>query len=127
MEYELFQSLFLNLIDNALKAGAECIEITGSAEKKENAAAEGKSEFCYAVRVKDNGSGIPAHEIKRITEAFYMVDKSRSRKQHGAGIGLALCEKIARIHGSRLEFESDGRSWTRVSVYLGMKGAENEE
>ena len=56
-----------------------------------------------------------------------MVDKSRSRKQHGAGIGLALSEKIAQIHGSTLEFESDGASWTEVSLRLKCKGAENDE
>lgn len=57
-----------------------------------------------------------------------MVDKSRSRKQHGAGIGLALAEKIARIHGSSLEFESDGESGTTVMLCLKCSGAvEHEE
>ncbi|MDE6738035.1 MAG: sensor histidine kinase, partial [Lachnospiraceae bacterium] len=61
------------------------------------------------------------------TEAFYMVDKSRSRKQHGAGIGLALAEKIAQIHGSTLEFESDGVSGTTVSICFKCKGAADDE
>lgn len=56
-----------------------------------------------------------------------MVDKSRSRKQHGAGIGLTLAEKIARIHGSSLEFESDGQSWTKVSFCLKCKGEGSDE
>ena len=79
------------------------------------------------IQVRDDGSGIPAQEIKRITEAFYMVDKSRSRKQHGAGIGLALAEKIAQIHGGTLEFESDGASWTKVSMRIQCKGAKGDE
>lgn len=117
VEYDLFKTLFLNLIDNAAKAGALTIQVKGWKEAKE-----------YVIQVCDNGSGIPAQEIKRITEAFYMVDKSRSRKQHGAGIGLALSEKIAQIHGGTLEFESDGASWTKVSLRLRCKGAvEHEE
>ncbi len=116
VEYDLFKTLLLNLTDNALKAGATQIQITGRRCGVE-----------YGIWIKDNGSGIPAQEIKRITEAFYMVDKSRSRKQHGAGIGLALSEKIAQIHGSTLEFESDGASWTEVSLRLKCKGAENDE
>lgn len=116
VEYDLFKTLYLNLIDNALKAGATDIQVTGR-----------RCESAYVMRITDNGSGIPAQEIQRITEAFYMVDKSRSRKQHGAGIGLALAERIAQIHGSTLEFESDGASGTTVSMWLICKGAADDE
>lgn len=115
VEYDLFKTLFLNLLDNAIKAGAKHIQVTGIVEKT----AEGTY---FTMQVKDDGNGIPKQEIKRITEAFYMVDKSRSRKQHGAGIGLALSDKIAQIHGSRLEFESDGRSGTSVRICLKCRG-----
>lgn len=116
VEYDLFKTLYLNLIDNALKAGATDIQITGR-----------RCKSAYVMRITDNGSGIPEQEIQRITEAFYMVDKSRSRKQHGAGIGLALAERIAQIHGSTLEFESDGASGTTVSMWLICKGAADDE
>lgn len=115
VEYDLFKTLFLNLLDNAVKAGATHIRVTGIVEKM----AEGT---CFIMQVKDDGNGIPKQEIKRITEAFYMVDKSRSRRQHGAGIGLALSDKIAQIHGSRLEFESDGRNGTSVRLCLKCRG-----
>lgn len=115
VEYDLFKTLFLNLLDNAIKAGAKHIRVTGDVEKMP----EGTR---FTMQVKDDGNGIPKQEIKRITEAFYMVDKSRSRKQHGAGIGLALSDKIAQIHGSRLEFESDGRSGTSVRLSLKCRG-----
>ncbi|MCM1500085.1 MAG: HAMP domain-containing histidine kinase [Clostridium sp.] len=107
IEYDLFKTLFLNLIDNAIKANAQHIAVNGKAE----------SGF-YVMEIADNGTGIPADELKRITEAFYMVDKSRSRKLHGAGIGLALSQRIAEIHGSTLEFESDGASGTTVRIRL---------
>ena len=56
--------------------------------------------------MRDHGIGIPQEELKRITEAFFMVDKSRARAQHGAGLGLAIGNKIAQLHGSELHFES---------------------
>lgn len=116
VEYDLFKTLFLNLVDNAVKAGATEICVMGR-----------RCDAEYVVQIQDNGSGIPAQEIQRITEAFYMVDKSRSRKQHGAGIGLALAEKIAQIHGSTLEFESDGTSGTTVSMCFKCKGTADDE
>jgi len=51
-----------------------------------------------------------------------MVDKSRSRKQHGAGLGLSLASKIAQIHGSRLEFVSVQGKGTTVSLLLPLEG-----
>lgn len=112
VEYDLFQSLLLNLIDNSIKAGADNLWLRGYVD----------GEKFYVIELEDNGSGIPESEIKRIKEAFYMVDKSRSRKLHGAGIGLSLAEKIAEIHGSSLHFESDGKSGTKVSIRLNCKG-----
>ena len=50
--------------------------------------------------------GIPEEECRKITEAFYMVDKSRSRSHNGAGLGLALCVEILKLHGSELMIDS---------------------
>lgn len=119
LEYDLFKTLFLNLVDNAVKAGAKHIWVRGGVEET------GKDLFL--LQIKDDGRGIPPQEICRITEAFYMVDKSRSRKQHGAGIGLALAEKITRIHGGALDFESDGENGTTVKLCLKYGGAANHE
>ena len=60
----------------------------------------------YEIKVSDNGRGIPEEEISRITEAFYMVDKSRSRKEGGAGIGMALCQKIISLHNAEMHIHS---------------------
>ena len=72
----------------------------------------------YCIRVSDNGRGIPREDLARITEPFYMVDKSRSRTQGGAGLGLAVCQRIVTLHGGTLEFESELGRGTRVSVCL---------
>ena len=47
-----------------------------------------------------------------------MIDKSRSRAQNGAGLGLALCQRIAELHGTALEFESEPGKGTTVRVAL---------
>ena len=54
--------------------------------------------------MQDEGRGIEPEELSRITEAFYMVDKSRSRKEGGAGLGLALCKKIVELHQAAWRF-----------------------
>ena len=107
IEYDLFKTLLLNLTDNALKSGGTECQVSGTCIGGQ-----------YEIEVKDNGRGIPAEELQRITEAFYMVDKSRSRREHGAGRGLALCEKIASIHGTKLEITSEERVGTKVTLKL---------
>jgi signal transduction histidine kinase len=116
VEYDLFKTLLLNLIDNAIKAGCSEVWITGKHKGKR-----------YAVSVTDDGRGIPAPELSRITEAFYMVDKSRSRKQHGAGLGLALVARIAEIHGAGLRFRSAENKGTSVEIDLACEDCETHE
>lgn len=104
-DMDLLQSLFLNLIDNARKAcsvGGRII-LEGKDYSEE-----------YKFYVKDNGCGIPESETEKITEAFYMVDKSRARKEGGAGIGLALCVKIAGIHNAGFKIKSKEGTGTQV-------------
>lgn len=108
-DYDLLKTLLINLTDNSIKAGADRIELSG--QKKDNK---------YLICVRDNGCGMEQEELSRITEAFYMVDKARSRKQHGAGLGLALAEQAARLHGDRLAFESCAGAGTAVSFFLKM-------
>ena len=116
VEYDLFKTLMLNLIDNSMKAGCSEIQVAGR-----------PSGSHYLVSVSDNGCGIPASELDRITEAFYMVDKSRSRKQHGVGLGLALAARIAEIHGGRLVFSSSEGMGTVVEIRLILDGGSDDE
>ena len=58
------------------------------------------------IEVIDHGKGIEPEEIPRITEPFYRVDRSRSKKHGGAGLGLALVKRITEAHGARLVIES---------------------
>ena len=106
----LLQTLLQNLLDNARKATDSGGQVTLTGRKT----AEG-----YQITVADQGRGIPRRELDKITEPFYMVDKSRSRAEGGAGLGLALCKEIAELHRGRLDFESTEGAGTSVTVTLG--------
>ena len=108
----LFQSLLGNLIDNAAKASPEGAEILLSARRQADD---------VRIAVTDHGIGMRREEIRRVTEPFYMVDKSRSRKAGGAGLGLALCLEIARRHGAELLIESLPGIGTTVTVRFSKK------
>ncbi len=108
MDKDLLGSLLLNLIDNAGKASQPGDTIELAAQDS-------------TISVKDQGRGIPPGELDKITQPFYMVDKSRSRKAGGIGLGLALAEEIARLHGAKLIFESVvGRGTTVKVVFDGV-------
>ena len=65
--------------------------------------------------VQDTGCGIPEEEQKKILEPFYMIDKSRSRKNGGAGLGLALTALILKRHDVTLAIESEeGKGTTMI-------------
>ena len=97
----LLSMLFYNLTENALKACAE----GGRIVLKCNGT---------AASVSDNGKGMTKEQLRHITEPFYRTDKSRSRAEGGAGLGLALCKNIAAVHGSELHFESETGKGTKV-------------
>ena len=109
IEPDLFKTLMINLIDNARKASrrGQTVELFGK-----------NAEGGYAFYVRDHGRGMKKEDLSRITEPFYMIDKSRSRAQNGAGLGLALCQRIAELHGTKLEFESEPGKGTTVRVLL---------
>ena len=66
--------------------------------------------------MRDHGHGVPESELIRITEPFYMVDKSRSKKNGGSGLGLALVKEIVAAHGAALSFESKEDEGTLVRI-----------
>ena len=97
IEPDLLKSLILNLIDNALKS----MNSGGILTVEDRATQEGAK-----IYISDTGCGMPKDEISKITEAFYRIDKSRSRKQGGVGLGLAICKEIVRIHQGEMRFIS---------------------
>jgi len=87
-----------NLIDNGIKYGHDGGHI--------EVIARTLSEPSIKVSVVDNGVGIPAEYISRLTERFFRVESSRSSKLGGTGLGLAIVKHILSAHGSQLMIES---------------------
>jgi len=108
-DMDLLLSLLFNLLDNAVKAVEPGDFILLKGLRLENG---------YEIKVVDNGRGIPPEEISRITEAFYMVDKSRTRKEGGAGIGMALCKKIVELHEGSMQIGSRLGEGTVIKIFL---------
>ena len=100
-------------MDNARKACDENGTITLTGEET----TEG-----YRFRLQDDGSGMEEEEVRKITEAFYMVDKSRARREGGVGLGLALCQRIVELHHARWKIESSLRKGTAVEILFLKKG-----
>jgi len=108
---DLIKSLLLNLCTNALKA---CVQNNAkNSVISLNAKPNGES---VVLSVTDNGAGIPKESLSKITQPFYRVDKARSRENGGAGLGLALCNRIAEAHGALLTIESTLDVGTKVEV-----------
>ena len=106
---ELLASLLLNLLDNSRKASEPGQDICLKGETMQDG---------YRFLVEDEGKGIPPEEMARVTEAFYMVDKSRARKEGGAGLGLTLCAKIVQLHRGRWNMENKESGGLRVIVEM---------
>jgi len=97
IESEL-RSAFSNIIFNAIKYTPNngVIEVNWSLHGDQ-------AKF----NVRDNGDGIAAEHIDRLTERFYRVDKARSRTTGGSGLGLSIVKHVLSHHNSRLVIESE--------------------
>jgi signal transduction histidine kinase len=104
-EPDLFRTVLINLIDNARKA----MPNGGKIYIEQRLTDDG-----FNVLIRDTGIGIPETEIEKIKEAFYRVDKSRSRSQGGVGLGLAICNEIIKLHNGTMEITSRENEGTTV-------------
>lgn len=105
------EQLFINLVDNAMKYSdahkENRIEIRAGFENN-----------TIKIEVQDNGIGIPKEHIDRVFERFYTVDKSRSRKFGGSGLGLSLVKHIVNLHKGTIKVESEKDKGTKFTIYL---------
>ena len=99
-ERELTILLLRNLVVNAQRAGGkEAVRVTLHPD---------------GFDVTDYGCGMTKEQIARAFEPFYKADKARTRRAGGAGLGLPLCRKIARLHHGELHMKSEIGRGTRV-------------
>jgi two-component system, OmpR family, phosphate regulon sensor histidine kinase PhoR len=98
-----------NLMENALKYSGE----------GKTARVSGRVEGGIAiVTVADDGPGIAAHHVPRLTERFYRVNVQASRARGGTGLGLAICKHIVNRHRGKLLIESEPGRGSRFSIHL---------
>jgi len=105
------EQAFINLVENAIKyteSGGVTITI-----KKDNSEAK--------VTISDTGSGMEEKHIPRVFERFYVVDKSRSRKLGGSGLGLSIVKHIIQLHRGRIQVESQLNQGTTFTLFFKLK------
>jgi signal transduction histidine kinase len=105
----LLEEVITNLVDNSINACKDngCVIIgTDFAEDKG---------YLY---VKDNGRGMARDEIEKIFEPFYRIDKARSRKDGGAGLGMSICIEIIEKLNGKILIESDLSEGTNIKILL---------
>ncbi|MDR0530903.1 MAG: HAMP domain-containing histidine kinase [Oscillospiraceae bacterium] len=106
---DMLTQVFYNLVDNAVK-------FTPPGERIELSVRRSKERL--TISVKNTGVGITTENIERIFERFYKTDQSRSYDVKGAGLGLYLAKTIVKMHGGKITAESDGASYTKITVTL---------
>ncbi|TGE39151.1 HAMP domain-containing histidine kinase [Desulfosporosinus fructosivorans] len=104
---DLLESLILNIMENAVRAlpvGGE-IEVKTYGDENE-----------LILSIADNGIGMKEGELGKVLEPFYRVDKSRSRVNGGAGLGLALSKQICDLHHAEMNMSSKPEMGTKVEI-----------
>ena len=112
-DQERLQQVLTNLIENGIKynhpGGRVEITVQHLATDK------------IQLTVSDDGIGIPHKDVKRVTERFFRVDKSRSREQGGTGLGLSIVKHILHAHHSQLRVHSTLTKGTVFSFELSIE------
>jgi len=108
--YEVFE----NLIDNAIKYGADgkIVEVTLTATDRPG--------LRHLVSIVDHGPGVEPEHVPRMTERFYRIDAESSRKKKGTGLGLAIVKHIIQRHRGQMSIKSKSKpgEGLRVDVLL---------
>ena len=106
------KQVVLNLVQNALNAGARNVRLSLERDKGE-----------VRLEVLDDGPGIPAEAIPHLFERFYRVDGARSGRGNGAGLGLAIVKWIVQQHGGEVQVDSRPGEGTVFAVLLPLRHA----
>jgi two-component system sensor histidine kinase BaeS len=104
------RQVFTNLFENCIRYGAGTVALHAHCDAHH-----------LTIIVDDSGAGVPDAALARLAERFYRVETSRDRAQGGAGLGLALCQRIIEGHGGTLAFARAPTGGLRVSVTLALE------
>ena len=108
VDRDMWEKIVLNLVSNAFKFtfdGGITVELREVGREA-------------VLTVEDTGTGIPAAELPRLFERFHRVDGSRGRTHEGTGIGLALVQELARLHGGSVTVDSEVGRGSRFKVRI---------
>ncbi|MGH7055315.1 MAG: ATP-binding protein, partial [Stellaceae bacterium] len=108
VDRDMWEKIVLNLLSNAFKftmEGGITVRLRRDGERA-------------VLSVADTGTGIPAHEIPRLFERFHRVAGAEGRTHEGTGIGLALVQELARLHGGAVQVESTPGRGSAFSVTI---------
>ncbi|MFB7155708.1 ATP-binding protein [Lysinibacillus sp. NPDC056232] len=101
------KQLMIILLDNAMKYSNDKIDVFIEQDHQH-----------AIIRVKDYGIGIPQEELRNIFERFYRVDKARTRKTEGSGLGLSIANRIMKLYKGEIKITSKEGTGTTVELYL---------
>jgi len=113
IDRDMWEKIVLNLVSNAFKftvAGGIAVRLR---EERRSA----------VLTVEDTGAGIPAHELPRLFDRFHRVEGTRGRTQEGTGIGLALVQELAKLHGGTVRVDSVLGQGSRFTVTIPLGAA----
>ncbi|MCM3571486.1 HAMP domain-containing sensor histidine kinase [Neobacillus mesonae] len=109
VDKDLIKVLLTNLLDNAIKASTEGSTVRLSLKKHKDK---------IIIRISDQGIGISEEDMERIFDPFFTVDKARTRANGGAGIGLAICAEIVKLHDGEIYVHSEIGKGTDFEITL---------
>jgi PAS domain S-box-containing protein len=113
VDREMFEKMLLNLLSNALKFTLE-----GEIEVSLRRAGDR-----VEVAVRDTGTGISSDELTHVFERFHRVQNARGRTNEGSGIGLALVQELAKLHGGSVRVESEENRGSTFTISLPLGAA----
>ena len=96
------QTVFLNLLDNAVKYSRDLVKITVKLRTTQQNKVE--------IYIRDNGIGIPPQDLKRIFKRFYRVQNASTEDRKGTGLGLFIVQSIVKRHGGHIIAKSRGEN-----------------
>ena len=99
-----------NLVENAIRYSKQGGDVVLRTERID--------QNTHNIKIIDYGSGIAAHHLKYIFEPYYRVSDDKQLKHTGAGLGLAISQRLSLLHNSTLKVESKLGKGTTFSFYL---------
>jgi two-component system, OmpR family, sensor histidine kinase CpxA len=116
---ELLGSAIENVIRNAIRytASGTTIEVTIDGEKRSDASTP-KSESCVCLTIRDYGPGVSESELVSILQPFYRAAEARDRQSGGVGLGLAIADRVIRIHGGSIRARNVEPRGLQFEVHL---------